>query len=225
VRTAVFFGVPKDEAKTILITSPAPGDGKTTVASNLAITMAQAGQKTLVVDADFRKPMQHNIFQIDSRKVGLTNLVAGAINTAEAIQPGPVENLDILCCGADVPNPSEVLNSNSFTKVLKDFSERYDRVIIDSPPVGPVADSQILSALCDVSLLVLRAEVSTRRHSQQARDSLLSVGGHILGAIVNDVPRRHGRYGYYYSGRYGNYGYYRHYGYYGEREKKEALVG
>ena len=225
VRTAVFFGVPKDEAKTILITSPAPGDGKTTVASNLAITMAQAGQKTLVVDADFRKPMQHNIFQIDSRKVGLSNLVAGAINTAEAIQPGPVENLDILCCGADVPNPSEVLNSNSFAKVLKDFSERYDRVIIDSPPVGPVADSQILSALCDVTLLVLRAEVSTRRHSQQARDSLLSVGGHILGAIVNDVPRRHGRYGYYYSGHYGNYGYYRHYGYYGEREKKEALVG
>jgi len=226
IRTAVFFGVSQKEAKTILITSPAPGDGKSTVASNLAITMAQAGQKTLVLDADFRKPMQHNIFQIENREEGLSNLLAGAISIEEAIQPGPVENLDILNCGIEIPNPSEVLNSNSFVKVLKVFSERYDRVIVDSPPVGLVADSQILAALCDITLLVLRAEKSTRRHSQQARDSLLSVGSHILGAIVNDVPRGHGRYGYYSAGgRYGGYGYYGHYGYYGNREKKKVLVG
>jgi len=225
IRTAVFFGISQEEAKTVLITSPDPGDGKSTVVSNLAITMAQAGQKTLVLDADFRKPIQHNIFQIDSREMGLSNLIAGAINIEEAIQPGPVKNLDILNCGIEVPNPSEVLNSNSFAKVLKVFSERYDRVIVDSPPVGPVADSQILAALCDITLLILRAEKSTRRHSQQARDSLLSVGGHILGAIVNGVPRKHGRYGYYYAGRYGGYGYYGHYGYYGNREKKKVLVG
>ncbi|MFZ2147738.1 MAG: polysaccharide biosynthesis tyrosine autokinase [Sedimentisphaerales bacterium] len=226
IRTAVFFGVSRGEAKTILITSPAPGDGKSTVASNLAITMAQAGQKTLVLDADFRKPMQHNIFQIENREEGLSNLLAGAINMEEAIQPGPVENLDILNCGIEVPNPSEVLNSNSFAKVLKVFSERYDRVIVDSPPVGLVADSQILAALCDVTLLVLRAERSTRRHSQQARDSLLSVGSHILGAIVNDVPRGHGGYGYYSDGgRYGGYRYYGHYGYYGNSEKKKVLAG
>jgi len=219
VRTAVFFGVHYKKAKTILITSPAPGDGKSTVSSNLAITMAQAGQKTLLLDADFRKPMQHNIFQIDSRKEGLSNLLAGAINLKDAIQPGPIENLDILCCGIDIPNPSEVLNSNSFAEVLEDISEQYDRVVIDSPPVGLVADSQILSALCKVTLLVLRAEKSTRRHSQQARDSVLSVGGHILGVIVNDVSRKHGRYGYY-SG-YGRYGGYR---YYGTTEKKKQLV-
>jgi len=79
IRTAVFFGIPQEEAKTIHITSPAPGDGKSTVVSNLAITMAQAGQKTLVLDADFRRPMQHNIFQIDSREEGLSNLLAGTI--------------------------------------------------------------------------------------------------------------------------------------------------
>ncbi len=224
IRTAVFFGIPQEEAKTILITSPASGDGKSTVASNLAITMALAGQKTLVLDADFRKPMQHNIFQIDSKE-GLSNLLAGTINLKDVIQPGPVDGLDIINCGIEVPNPSEVLNSNSFAKVLKVFSERYDRVIIDSPPVGPVADSQILAALCDITLLVLRAERSTRRQSQHARDSLLSVGGHILGAIVNDVPRKHGRYGYYYTGRYGGYGYYGHYGYYGNKEKKKVLAG
>jgi capsular exopolysaccharide synthesis family protein len=187
--------------------------------------MAQAGQKTLVIDADLRKPVQHNIFQIDSREEGLSNLLAGNVNLKDVIQPGPVDGLDIINCGIEVPNPSEVLNSNSFAKVLKVFSERYDRVIIDSPPVGPVADSQILAALCDITLLVLRAEKSTRRQSQHARDSLLSVGGHILGAIVNDVPRKHGRYGYYYAGRYGGYGYYGHYGYYGNREKKKVLAG
>jgi len=93
---------------------------------------------------------------------------------------------------------------------LKGLSEQYDRVIIDSPPVGPVADSQILAAICDVTLLVLRAEKSTRRGSQQARDSLVSVGGHLLGAVVNDVPRKRGRYGHYGS-----------YGYYGDKEKKK----
>jgi len=224
IRTAVFFGVPKEGAKTILITSPAPGDGKSTVVSNLAITMAQAGQRTLVLDADFRKPMQHNIFQLNGKQEGLSHLFGGINSLDDVVQPGPIEGLDILRCSSEVPNPSEVLNSNSFAKALKDFSERYDRVIIDSPPVGPVADSQILSALCDVTLLVLRAERSTRRLSRQARDSLLSVGGHILGAIVNDVPRRQGRYGYYSGyGRYGRSEYRVDYDQSGDREKEKVL--
>ena len=211
VRTAVFFCIPQEEARTIVITSPAPGDGKSTVASNLAIAMAQAGQKTLLLDADLRKPMQHKIFQIDHQEEGLSELIAGAIDIEDAIHHGPIENLDILSCGVNIPNPSEVLNSSSFARILKDLSERYDRVIIDSPPVGPVADGQILSAISKITLLVLRAEKSTRRQSQQARDSLLSVGGHILGAIVNDVSQKHGRYGYYSGyGGYGGYGYYGH---------------
>jgi len=215
IRTAVFFGIPQEEAKTIVITSPAPGDGKSTVASNLAITMAQAGQKTLLMDADLRKPVQHKIFQIESKEEGLSELIAGAIDIEDAIHHGPIENLDILSCGVDIPNPSELLNSSSFARILKELSERYDRVIIDSPPVGPVADGQILSAISKITLLVLRAEKSTRRHSQQARDSLLSVGGHILGAIVNDVSRKHGRYG-----SYSGYGGYGGYGYYGHKETK-----
>ncbi len=219
IRTAVFFGVPQGGAKLILVTSPAPGDGKSTLVSNLAITMAQAGQKTLILDCDFRKPVQHKIFEISNPK-GLTSVLAGATTLSEAIEPGPVKGLDILPCGYEVPNPSEILNSNLFARALKGFSERYDRVIIDSPPVAPVADSQILAAICDVTILVLRAEKSTRRLSQQACDSLLSVGGNLLGAIVNDVPRRHGRYGYY-SG-YGHYGGYGDCGYYGETEKKPA---
>lgn len=219
IRTALFFGVAQDQAKTILVTSPTPGDGKSTAVSNLAITMAQAGQKTLVIDADLRKPTQHSIFEIESRNEGLSNLLAGAIGIEEAILPGPISNLDILTCGVEIPNPVEVLNSDAFARTLKELTERYDRVIIDSPPVGLVSDGQILSALCDVTILILRAETSTRRNSQQARDRLLSVGGCILGAVVNDVQRGHGHYGY-----YNGYGHYGSYGYYGHTAEKEKVA-
>jgi len=214
IRTAVFFGALKDQAKIILITSPGASDGKSTIASNLAIAMAQAGQKTLVLDGDFRKPMQHRIFDIDDNK-GVSSVLAGQHTIDEAIQAGPIKELDILSCGPEVPNPSEILNSDLFATLLKNISGQYDRVIIDSPPVTLVADSQILGAICDTTILVLRVEQSTRRLSQRARDNLLSVGAHILGVVVNDVSRKHRHYGY-----YSDYGYYSHYGYYGSGAKK-----
>ncbi|HEC02582.1 MAG TPA: polysaccharide biosynthesis tyrosine autokinase [Phycisphaerales bacterium] len=211
IRTAVFFGAPKEGAKTILITSPAPGDGKSTLASNIAISMAQAGQKTLLIDADFRKPVQHKIFEVDDNK-GVSSVLAGRDTIEQAIQPGVIDSLDVMACGPEVPNPSELLNSDVFTETLVKLTEQYDRVVVDSPPVGPVADAQILSTVCDITVLVLRAEKSTRRQAQHARDSLLSVGARLLGAVVNDVQQKRGQYGYYSS--YGNYGYY------GKREKK-----
>lgn len=214
IRTAVFFGSPKEKAKIILVTSPEPGDGKSTLVSNLAIAMAQAGQKTLVVDADFRRPMQNRIFEVNERK-GLSGVLVGRQVIETAVQSGPLSGLDILACGPEVPNPSELLNSDALAETLKSLSKQYDRVIIDSPPVGPVADAQILAAFCDAVLLVLRAEKSTRRHSRQARDSLLGVGAHILGVVVNDVRHKHGKYGYYSA-----YAYYDSYGYYGKRQKK-----
>ena len=209
IRTAVFFGVPKDEAKTILVTSPAAADGKTTLVSNLGIALAQAGQKTLILDADFRKPMQHKIFEVNHEEIGLSSVLAGTSTLEEAIQPSKIKSLELLTCGPDVPNPSEILNSKSFAKLLEDLSNRYDRVIIDSPPVMPVTDSQILAAVSDITLLVLRAEKSKRKTSQQARDGLMSVGARILGVVVNDVSR---------SSSYGYYGYYD----YGRRKKKKA---
>jgi len=217
IRTAVFFGAPKDQAKTVLITSPAPLDGKTSLASNLAIAMAQAGQKTLIIDADFRRPMQHEIFKLNHRDKGLSTVLAGAGSLQEAIQPTEIKGLEVLTSGPAVPNPSEMLNSETFARTLEHLCERYDRIVIDSPPVMPVTDSQILAAICNITLLVLRAERSTRKASQQARDALLSVGAHILGAVVNDVHRKSSRYGY-----HGGYGYY-HYYYNGYgRQKNKA---
>jgi len=217
IRTAVFFGAPKGEAKTILVTSSTAGDGKTTLVSNLAIAIAQAGQRTLILDADFRKPMQHKIFEVNHEDKGLSSVLTGATALAEATQSTDVKGLELLPCGPKVPNPSEILNSNSFAKLLELITSRYDRVIIDSPPVLPVTDAQILAAICDITLLVLRAEKSTRKISLQAREALLSVGAHILGTIVNDVPKK-GRYGY-----YGGYGYsYDQYGRAGRKKKKAS---
>ncbi|MDO8301899.1 MAG: polysaccharide biosynthesis tyrosine autokinase, partial [Sedimentisphaerales bacterium] len=220
IRTAIFFGVPKDQAKTIVITSPAPADGKTTLASNLAIAMAQAGQKTLLFDCDFRKPMQHNIFEVEN-ETGLANVFSGFTDLENAILSTQISGLDLLLRGPELPNPSEILNSTMFAKILASLAQRYDRIIVDAPPVAPVADSQILAAICDVTILVLRAEKSTRKLSQYARDSIASVGGHILGIVVNDVVQQKNHYGYY-SG-YGT-GYYGQSGYYGKDKNEQSTL-
>jgi capsular exopolysaccharide synthesis family protein len=204
IRTAVFFGAPREEAKTILVTSPAPDEGKSTTVSNLAIAMAQTGQRVLVIDADFRRPMQHRIFELDRHVRGLSAVLAGQLTLAKAIEHTAVENLDVLTTGPDVSNPAEMLSSETFVRMIKTLAKgkKYDRVLVDSPPIAAVTDSQILAATCDVTLLVLRADMSTRRISLQAVESLLSVEARILGVVVNDVSHRTGRYGY-----HGGHGY------------------
>ncbi len=206
VRTAVFFGIPKDEAKTILITSPAPGEGKSTVVGNLAVAMAQADQRVLVMDVDFRRPVQHRIFELDRRTKGLSSVLAGQMSLQDAVEKTKLKNLDVLTVGPDVSNPAEMINSQSFAQIVKQMTQDYDRVIVDSPPVTVVADAQILAALCDVTVLVLRAEVSTRRISVQACENLASVDARILGVIVNDVSRKASKSGYYGGSDYDYYG-------------------
>lgn len=206
IRTAIFFGAPKDRAKTMLVTSPAAGDGKSTLVSNLAIAMAQAGQRTILLDADFRKPMQNTIFEIAHDEPGLSEVLAGKMKLTAAIRPTEVENLGLLPGGLNVTNPAEILNSPQFAKILARLAEAYDRVIIDAPPVTVVTDAQILGALCDITVLVVRASKSTKHTSRRAIEALRSTGTHLLGAVVNDVRHRGSRYGYYggYGGYYGS---------------------
>jgi len=203
MRTAVLFCASKAKSKTILVTSPEAADGKTTVVSNLAIAMAQAGQKTLVLEADFRKPMQSKIFGVNHSDKGLAGVLDGANELEEVINTTCVPGLDLLTCGKDVANPSETLHSANFAKLMKLLAKQYDRIIVDSPPVLPVTDAQILASICQITILVLRAEKSTRKASRQACDVLLRVGAQIPGVVVNDVPKN-GRFGY-----YGGDGYYK----------------
>ena len=204
VRTAIYFGGGQDgSTKTLLVTSPSPGDGKSTSASNLAITMAQAGRRTLLIDADCRRPVQHKIFKLKDGP-GLSTVLAGRATLDQAVQRTDVERLDLLPCGPLPPNPAELLDSQAFVDLLALVSERYDQVLIDSPPVVPVTDARIIAASCHATVLVLRAEKSTRRLAGYAREGLASVGAGLLGVIVNDVPRGKDGYGYYYYG-YGGY--------------------
>jgi len=207
LRTALHFGLAGHDAKTIAVTSPSPGDGKSTVASNLAIAMAQADQKVLLIDADLRKPTQHLIFELSMDR-GLASILSHRRPVDEAIVPSGVESLHVLPCGPLPSNPVELLNNGFFAELLEDLKTRYDKIVIDSPPVMPVADARVIAAISDSTLLVLRAERSSRRFSQSARNELWRVRAKRLGVIVNGVPsRKGGSYGYGYGqGEYGGYG-------------------
>ncbi len=197
IRTALLFGAPRSQAMTVLVTSPARQEGKTTLVSNLGIAMAQAGQRTLIIDADLRKPMQHRVFAMNGQGQGLTDVLAGTAVLDETIRPTDVEGLHVLAGGPSVPNPSEILNSKAFTDLLTQVTRQYDHILVDSPPVGDVTDAQILAAFCGVTLLVLRADRSTRIPTQRARDALLTVRARLAGVVVNDVPKRDTRYSHY----------------------------
>jgi capsular exopolysaccharide synthesis family protein len=189
LRTAVQFAAPDGQTRTVVVTSPSSGDGKTTLASNLAIAMAQAGKKVCLVDCDLRRPMQHEIFGTKNN-TGLSMLLAGRCSLETALQRGGVPGLEILPCGPLPANPTEILNSREFGDLLEQLADKYDHVVIDTPPVQSVNDTRIIAALCDATLIVLKAPNAHRRQVEQTRDSLLSVGARVIGLVVNDVPRR-----------------------------------
>ena len=206
IRTAVFFGAPVDRAKSILITSPGAGDGKSTLVSNLGIAMAVAGQRTIIVDGDLRKPTQHLIFEMDPHGRSLEDVMSGTVRLGAAIRSTEIEGLSLLMCRGGLPNPAELLNSPRFGKLLQVLRKNFDRVLIDAPPVNVVTDAQILAAACDCTVLVLKTNKTTRRMAQRAVGALRSVDARILGAVLNQVSRNGDQYGYYHYGRYKRYG-------------------
>lgn len=213
VRTAVQYAVRKTEERTILVTSPEAGDGKTTLASNLAVVLAQAGQRTLLVDADFHRPNQHKIFGLAANHHGLSGVVLrDGTQLDDVIQPTSVKGLDLLPAGRVPSDPHKMLNSQEyrdrFAGVLKTLRERtkpyaYERIVLDSPPLLARTDARILGAMeeCDGTILVLRAEKSHRREVKRSRDALESVGARVIGAVLNAAPPGQGYYYYYYHGR------------------------
>jgi capsular exopolysaccharide synthesis family protein len=205
IRTALFFGPSRGGVKTLLVTSPGPLEGKTTLVCNLGIAMAHAGQKTLIIDADLRKPTQHRVFAAGGRGSGLVDVLLGTTTVEKAIRPTDVEGLDLLESGSTIANPSELLSGGTFASMLERLKTVYDRIVVDSPPVGIVSDAQILAARCGLTLLVLRAQRSSRVVTQHAREALSAVCATVVGAVVNDVAKGDTRYSHYGSGAYSNY--------------------
>ena len=197
ISLSVSFQLPPEKAKTILITSPAPGDGKTTSASNLAIVLAQAGYRTLLLDADCRRPAQHEVFGLDQTP-GLLEVLSGTCSLSQAIHPTSIPRIDVLPCGTIPPCASQILTTRAFAELMKTLAKEYEKIVIDSPPMLPVIDARLLAGFADATVLVLRADKSTRRAGVYGRDGLLSVGANVVGVVVNDVPR-HGLH------RYDNY--------------------
>jgi capsular exopolysaccharide synthesis family protein len=187
VRTALTFRAGAGEQpRTILVTSAARGDGKSTLASNLAIAMAKAGKRVLLVDCDFRAPVQQRIFGV-SDETGIASVLAAGDAMETAIRRTAVERLDILPCGPVPKDPSEILNSEQFVTVLEGLATVYDHVLIDSPPTAAFNDARIIGATCDATLLVVRVDTTNRRLLEHSRDGLQSVGAKIVGVVLNDV--------------------------------------
>jgi succinoglycan biosynthesis transport protein ExoP len=205
IRTALLFGSAGGQTKTFLITSPGPLEGKTTLVSNLGIAMAQTGKKTLIVDADLRKPKQQRIFVKTGHGKGFIDVLAGTTTLDEAIRPTEIPGLEVLESGGAVSNPSELFGSEAFWALFEQLECRYEQILVDSPPVGIVVDAQILATRCGLTLLVLRAQKSLRATTERARNALSMVGARVVGAVVNDVPKRDMRYSHYGSGAYGYY--------------------
>ncbi len=153
------MGAGERMARTILVTSPGEQEGKSTLISNLAVALAQSGQRTLVLDADFHQPCQHTIFRL-SNEVGLSSVLGNGGQLNGAILRSEQPGLDVLPAGPAPEHPSELLSRRGYLEVLRRLGEQYDVVLIDSPPVTAVADTLILAARSDATLLVLRGAVA-----------------------------------------------------------------
>lgn len=201
IRTNISFASPDRPLRTILVTSGGPEEGKTTVASCLAIAMAQAGQKVLLLDCDLRRPRLHRAFDRPSTP-GVTSCILDPTLLDHARLDSKVAGLDVLPAGPIPPNPAELLHSASFKRLLESLSERYDRIILDSPPVAPVTDSTILSATVDATILVVRAFATDREAARGVVRTLREVAApRMLGVVLNYADLGRGRYGYrYYYG-------------------------
>ena len=167
VRTALYFNSRGSKHRVIQVTSPMPGDGKSTLGSNLAVTIAQSGKSVLLLDADFRRPTQHKVFAIDDPEVGLASVVAGDTEPADAWRDVPqVPNLRIMACGPRPHNPSELLSSEEFANVLELLRDQFDFVIVDTPPVLAVSDPCAVAARVDGVILTFRIHKrKATRHS------------------------------------------------------------
>ena len=192
-----------------MVTSPQPADGKSTTASNLAISMAHSGRKVLLIDADLRRPAQHKIHGLP-RSPGLTEVLNDQMPFHKAVQQTAVENLHLLAAGAEVSYPAELLATDRLGALVRELRQAYDLVLVDTSPLLAVTDPSVIAVVMDAVLLVVRAAVTRRLDAERSQDLLKALETPVLGLVINGINAGQGGYGYGYG-----YGYLYGYGTYG----------
>lgn len=205
LRTSVLLSSAGRPPRSLTFVSAEPGEGKTTVASNLAISLAHLGKRVLLIDGDMRRPCVHKIFNIEDRSGGLVTYLTGEKEWRHLVRPTGITDLDCLVCGPVPPNPSELLSSDRMQMLIREAMAEYQFVLIDAPPLLNVADGRILATMVEGAILVVKGGFTPRELAQQAQLHIRDVGAHLIGVVLNDVDVRHNGYykGYY---RYGGYG-------------------
>jgi succinoglycan biosynthesis transport protein ExoP len=198
LRTNIRFSSVDRPLRTLLVTSPSLAEGKSITVANLAVAMAQAGLSVVALDADLRRSRLHQLFDLDPRREGLTKaLLEGSINGR--LHPAEVEGLRVLPSGELPPNPAEMLGSQRMQELLHELAQQVDVVVLDGPPVLPMADAAVLAQAVDGVLLVLYAGHTRREAARHAVESLHQVGANLVGVILNAVPTHKGSYYYYHE--------------------------
>lgn len=203
LRTNLLFAMSTSERKSIVLTSAQPMEGKSTVAINLSIALAEAAYKVLLIDGDLRKPVLHKRLKIKN-SVGLSNILAGFADEKEAVTTY-IANLDVLTSGEIPPNPSELLSSSAMEKLLRRMEQAYDFVLIDSPPSMVVADAMAVAPLTAGIVLVLRERVTLHPHVEKVLSQMEFAGVKILGMVLNGAGTGKKKYGGYKKYRYSYY--------------------
>lgn len=200
IRTNLQFSAIDEAIKSIVITSPGPSAGKSITAANLAVVYAQQGMKTLLIDADLRKPTVHYTFRLDNLR-GLSSVLIGESAFEDAVEESDVDNLQILTCGPIPPNPAELLGSKRMRELIDYVSEHYhyDFVIVDMPPILAVTDAKIVSQYVNGTLFVVRSGFTDKEELSKAYEMMNDGKARILGAVLNDVDKEDGNHYYYYG--------------------------
>jgi non-specific protein-tyrosine kinase len=195
LRTNLSFSSLDEPIRTLVVTSPAPDEGKSTTVANLAVTMAQGGRKTILVDCDLRRPALHTLFDCQAEP-GLTNLLLEE-DGKPALQQTQVEGLQLLSSGPLPPNPADLLGSQKIDKVIAALADVADVVLFDAPPVIAVTDAAVLGAKVDGVLLVIGAGKTRREHAERAKEMLERANVRIVGAALTNAPKDSSIGGYY----------------------------
>lgn len=197
LRTNLEFSSLDKPIRSMVVTSAGMDEGKSTTLANLAVTMAQAGKRVILVDADLRRPSLHTLFG-KQNNVGLTNMVVDdAVMSKPPLQETEVENLSLLASGTLPPNPAEVVGSRRMEDIIQKLLETADVVLFDAPPVVAVTDAALLASKVDGVLLVVRAGSTKRDHARRAKKLLEKVNARLIGAVLNNVSMDAQMYGYY----------------------------